>query len=150
MIKYIFFDMDGVIADTEPVHFISDVETFLDCWVEVEKEILTKFVSTFAWIAFWKVAKKVFEKYWNPKNFSSKKAFSKKDKFFEKNLKKINPKLSKWLPDFFTFLKEKWIKIWLISSSKKFEVDSILKHFKIENLFERWTLILILDWQMTF
>lgn len=46
MIKAVIFDMDGVLIDSEPVHFESDKLTFRDYGLEVTDSVLYNYVGT--------------------------------------------------------------------------------------------------------
>ncbi|WP_041444645.1 HAD family hydrolase [Syntrophobotulus glycolicus] len=45
MVKAVIFDMDGVIIDSEPIHFVSDQMTLQDYGVEITNEELSKYVG---------------------------------------------------------------------------------------------------------
>lgn len=44
--KAVIFDMDGVIIDSEPIHFEVDIETMKDFGCSISKEELNKYVGT--------------------------------------------------------------------------------------------------------
>lgn len=55
MLKAVIFDLDGVIVDSEPFHFQSDVLTFRDYGMEISEEELIRYVGvsgTVMWTDF--------------------------------------------------------------------------------------------------
>lgn len=136
MLKYIFFDMDGVISETEPVHFESEADAFLELWIKWERQDLIDFIKDFAWVSFDEVARSVFEKYWNHTNIFIEHIFDKKNSLFKKTLEKVHPIISKWLLETLKYLKENRIKMWIVSSSTKIQVEETLDFFWIKDFFE--------------
>ena len=44
--KAVIFDMDGVIIDSEPIHFEVDMQTMREFGVNISKDELNKYVGT--------------------------------------------------------------------------------------------------------
>jgi len=134
-IKYIFFDFDGVIVDTEKLHFDSFNKTLSDYKINItKKEYFDKYLAyddkqCFREVFLTKLAKKLSES-------EIKLLVNKKTKIL---MKKIKHKLIVY-PDalkFINFIKENFskIKFCIVSGALREEIVYILNKLKIKKYF---------------
>ena len=126
-IKAVIFDLDGVISDTQNLHFEIEVKLFREMGYNVDLEKMKKFSGVAERESYSKILGKEISKN------EIEKIVKKKVEILMKS-NKIKP-----IPDVVNLikrLKKEGFKLGVASSSKRKFVEFVLKKFKIKNLFD--------------
>ncbi|SFC99911.1 HAD family hydrolase [Clostridium uliginosum] len=129
--KAVIFDMDGVLADTEPIYFQIERDLFSHFKVTISKEEHESFVGTSLENMWDKIIKDHSLKECRDKIIDYNKNYVTK---YIENLLELSP--TKNVKEFLKDLKEKDIKIGLASSSSKNLINIILNRLDIKDFFE--------------
>jgi len=130
MIKAVIFDMDGVIIDSEPIHFESDKMTMKF----YEKEISDEELNNYVGVSNQEMWGELREKY---KLIASIEELLEKQFYFKKSLIG-NTKLEtiSGIRELLNDLKNSGIRIGLASSSSKEFIELILNNLEVKEYFE--------------
>ncbi len=128
--KAVLFDMDGVIIDSEPIHFEVDILTMRELGVNISKDELNKYVGTTNEY----MLNDLKNKYKIKKSFEE--ILEYKMELTIKKIKeaKINAILG--IPELLISLKSKNIKTAIGSSSPKELINIVIEKFKLEKYFD--------------
>jgi HAD superfamily hydrolase (TIGR01509 family) len=130
MIKAVIFDMDGVIIDSEPIHFESDKMTMKFYEKEISDEELNNYVGVSNQVMW----EELREKY---KLVASLEELLKKQFYFKKYLiGNIKLETIFGIRELLHKLKDSGIRIGLASSSSKEFIELILNNLKVKEYFE--------------
>lgn len=127
--KAVIFDMDGVIIDSEPIHFEVDIQTMRDFGCSISKEELNKYVGTTNEYMYtdiknnYKIDKSVEEII----NYRSEMA---KRKVIESDLMPIEG-----IKELLNDLKDKNIPTAIASSSPRDFIEVVVSKFELDNYF---------------
>lgn len=130
MTKALIFDMDGVIIDSEPIHFESDKMTLREYGIEVTDEILNNYVGV-ANPKMWAELKEMYQLRCSVEELLQKQLMYKFELFGTQKLQAIDGIL-----ELIDLLKEKKIKVGLASSSPRVFIELILKNLGIMEFFD--------------
>lgn len=130
MIKALIFDMDGVIIDSEPIHFESDRITMREYGIEISDDVLIRYVGVTN-PAMWAELKELYNLDSSIDELLEKQLKHKFDLFGTRKLKAIDG-----IFELVNLLKEKGIKIGLASSSPRVFIELILKNLEIIDFFD--------------
>lgn len=130
MIKALIFDMDGVIIDSEPIHFESDRITMREYGIEISDDVLIRYVGVTN-PAMWAELKELYNLDSSIDELLEKQLKHKFDLFGTRKLKAIDG-----ICELVNLLKEKGIKIGLASSSPRVFIELILKNLEIIDFFD--------------
>lgn len=128
--KALIFDMDGVIIDSEPIHFEVDIQTMREFGVNISIDELNKYVGTTNEY----MLNDLKNKYKIKKSFEEMLEYK-----MELTIRKIKEaKISAILgiPELLISLKSKNIKTAIGSSSPKELINTVIEKFKLEKYFE--------------
>ncbi|MBU0732147.1 HAD family phosphatase [Patescibacteria group bacterium] len=129
-IKAVIFDMDGVLADNIPFHFLAWQKTLKDEYgIHLTKKFFFKYLNA---RRGYELIRVVIGKVVSPKKGRS--IIQKKDEHYRKIY--TNKKPVDGLVGFLKYLKKKKIKIALATSAHKGNADFILDGFKIKKYFD--------------
>lgn len=126
--KGIIFDMDGVIVDSEPLHFKLEKEILEEFGGAIDRKEHESFVGTTDY-KMWGIFKERFNL--EP---SIEELVELKKKRFQQNIDKIQ--LMDNILDFIKFLQYKGYILALASSNNKKTVDLIVDNFKLDKYFK--------------
>lgn len=129
MIKAVIFDMDGVIAETEPVHDKADKATLLKYGVRLSDEELHRYTGTTAKFMF----KELIEKY--RLNTTVEKIFREKEKILFELLEE-DTQPTKGVIELLHKLKEIGIRLAIASSAHMRLIEYVLQRLEITHLFD--------------
>ncbi|MFA5050466.1 MAG: HAD family phosphatase [Candidatus Micrarchaeia archaeon] len=129
MINGIIFDFDGVIADSEPIHFETFRKTVLGLGIKLEKERWPEFEGTGADY----IMKTLFEE--NKINADPKEWIIKRRALFSEYIEKNAIPLKKGLIQFLQELEKRKIKMAIASGSRTDIIGKILEKNNIANYF---------------
>jgi len=130
MVKAVIFDMDGVIIDSEPIHFESDKMTMRDFGYEITCEELNNYVGRSNSI-MWAELREKYSISSSLKELLQKQMYYKKLLFGNRQLKCIEG-----IESLLNGLKNLDIKIGLASSSPREFIELILKTLGVFEYFE--------------
>lgn len=130
MMKALIFDMDGVIIDSEPVHFESDKMTMREYGIEITDEILSSYVGV-ANPVMWAEIKEIYSLGCSVDELLHKQLKYKFELFGTKKLKTIDG-----IRELIDLLKRKDIKVGLASSSPRVFIELMLKNLGIIGFFD--------------
>ena len=128
--KAVIFDMDGVIIDSEPIHFEVDMQTMKDLGCEISVEELEKYVGTTNEYMFTDIKK----------NYNIRKSVEEiinynvemvKNKIIQSNLEPIEG-----IRELLIDLKNKNIPAAIASSSPKDFIDVVVSKFELKDYFK--------------
>ena len=128
--KAVIFDMDGVIIDSEPIHFEVDMQTMKDLGCEISVEELEKYVGTTNEYMFTDIKK----------NYNIRKSVEEiinynvemvKNKIIQSNLEPIEG-----IRELLIDLKNKNIPAAIASSSPKDFIDVVVSKFELQDYFK--------------
>lgn len=128
--KAVIFDMDGVIIDSEPIHFEVDKQTFKDLGYNVSVEELGKYVGTTNEYMLTEIKKK-YNINKSIEEIISYKVEMTKRKVMESNLEPIEG-----IKELLSELKNKDIPTAIASSSPRDFIDVVVSKFKLKNYFK--------------
>lgn len=129
-IKAIIFDMDGVIIDSEPLHFMSDKMTMKDFGFKITDEELNKYVGV-ANPVMWSELREKYNIPASVEELMFKQMYYKKALFGDSGLRCIEG-----IESLLESLKDSNIKIGLASSSPREFIELILNNLGIIEYFE--------------
>lgn len=130
MIKALIFDMDGVIIDSEPIHFESDKMAMREYGIEITDEILNNYVGVTNPVMLAEL-KEIYSLDCSVDELLHKQLKYKFELFGTKKLKMIDG-----IRELIDLLKGKGIKVGLASSSPGEFIELILKNLGIINFFD--------------
>lgn len=128
--KAVIFDMDGVIIDSEPIHFEVDMQTMKDLGCNISAEELEKYVGTTNEYIFTHIKKnyKIRESVEEIINYRSEMA---KNKVIQANLEPIEG-----IRELLNDLKNNNIPVAIASSSPRDFIDVVVSKFNLQDYFE--------------
>ncbi len=129
MLKAILFDMDGVIADTEPLHFLSVKKTMEEYNINLSDGLLKEFIGMCE-SGIWKLVKKRYN-IDLPIDFLEKK---RKVHLIKIIKEKVTP--ARGLASLLKEIKKANMKTALVSSSGRQVIDAILKKLNLTEYFD--------------
>lgn len=130
MLKAFIFDMDGVIIDSEPIHFDVDVQTMKHFGKAITKEELEKFVGMTN-PEMWKVIKEDYQLQQTVAEIIEHQLSSKITL-----LQGIQIEPIEGIRDLLTSLKNNQIPIGIASSSPRIFIEEVLKKFDLSSYFD--------------
>ncbi len=130
MTKALIFDLDGVIIDSEPVHFESDRMTMREYGIDIADEILNRYVGVTNPV-MWAEIKEIYSLSCPVDELLHKQLKYKLELFGTEKLEAIDG-----IFDLIGLLKEKGIKVGLASSSPRGFIELILKNLGIIGFFD--------------
>jgi beta-phosphoglucomutase family hydrolase len=130
MIKAAIFDMDGVIIDSEPIHFEADKMTMKDFGLEITDDVLNKYVGVSS-IVMWTELRPKYKLSFSVEELIEKTLNYKKYLFGNKKLELI-PGIFELMNE----LKNDNIKIGLASSSPRAFIEMILNNLEVTKFFD--------------
>lgn len=130
MIKALIFDMDGVILDSEPLHFEADKKALWEYGVEITDDILSNYVGA-ADAVMWAELKEIYNLKDTVDELTEKQLAYKLETFGAKELKTIDG-----IRELIGLLKGKGVKVGLASSSQRELIEKILKNLGIAGFFD--------------
>lgn len=130
MIAAFIFDMDGVIVDSEPIHFEIDIQTMHHLGAEISKEQLEKYVGMTN-PEMWSLIKQEFNLSHSVTEIIEYQLSNKIDKIRTMNIKPIEG-----IVELLDELKSRKIRIGLASSSPRKFIDEVLSKFNITEYFD--------------
>jgi beta-phosphoglucomutase family hydrolase len=130
MIKAVIFDMDGVIIDSEPIHFESDQMTMKHFGIEISHEELNQYVGV-SNLVMWSDLKAKFNLTASIDELMEKQSYFKKYLIGNKKLEPIEG-----IPHLLAQIKDAGVKIGLASSSNRDFIEMILNNLEIIHYFE--------------
>ena len=130
MVKAIIFDMDGVIIDSEPIHFESDKMTMNDYEIEIADNELNDYVGVSNPV-MWTELRDKYKLSGSVEELLEKQLNYKKQLFGNRKLEPIVG-----IKELLDELKSNEVKIGLASSSSRVFIEMILNNLKITKFFD--------------
>ncbi|MGE5613234.1 MAG: HAD family hydrolase [Bacillota bacterium] len=130
MIKAVIFDMDGVIVDSERLHFEADKLALEGYGVEIADDTLKSYAGVKD-VTMWKELKEIYNLDYSVDELTERQIQYKLKVFGEKDLKPIDG-----IPELIGLLKEKAFKIGLASSSRIELIRLVLDKLGIAGFFD--------------
>ncbi len=130
MLKAFIFDMDGVIIDSEPLHFLSDKMVMKDFGIEVSDEELNAFVGVTNPL-MWQELRIKYDLAASVEELLLIQHKYKTELFSAGELNSING-----IPELLKELKEREIKVGLASSSSRQFIELVLKKLDLFHYFD--------------
>lgn len=129
MVNAVIFDMDGVIIDSEPIHFMSDKMTMLDYGFELTDQELHKYVGISNPI-MWEEMREQYGMVATVEELLHKQMYYKKLLFGDREIQSIEG-----IENLLKILKDSDIRIGLASSSPRGFIELILSNLGIIEYF---------------
>lgn len=130
MVKAVIFDMDGVIVDSEPIHFKSDILTMRHYGKHITEEELSYYIGI-SNPDMWKDLREKFALEVSVEELLETQFAYKKQLIGDKKLEPING-----IKDLLDELKSRGIRIGLASSSSREFIELMLSNLGIDEYFE--------------
>ncbi len=130
MIKAVIFDMDGVIIDSEPLHYESDLLTLKHFGIEISPEALNQYVGVSNRV-MWEDLKEKYNLAASVDQLLEKQSCTKQHLIGSKKLEPITG-----IPGLLEEIKNAGVKIGLASSSDRSFIEMILNSLGIIGFFE--------------
>jgi len=131
MLKAVLFDMDGVIVDTEPLHYKAYLKMFESVGVEVPNEMYSNFTGQSTFIVCKQICKNFNLKHKPEELVEIKRNNFTKLFFNDKNLQLIKG-VEKLIKDYH----KNGLRLILASSASMFTINNVTKRFKLNNYFK--------------
>jgi len=130
MLKAVIFDMDGVIVDSEPMHFEVDRRVLERCDFVAGDEVLSKYVAVPNPI-MWKALKEEFDLKMSVEELLELQTQLKVEVMKETCFEAIDG-----IMDLISYLKKNNIKMAIASSSPRFFIEYVVKSLSIHDCFD--------------
>jgi len=131
MLKAVLFDMDGVIVDTEPLHYKAYLKMFESVGIEVPNEMYSNFTGQSTFIICKQICKNFNLKHKPEELVEIKRNNFTKLFFDDKNLQLIKG-VEKLIKDYH----KNGLTLILASSASMFTINNVTKRFKLNNYFK--------------
>lgn len=130
MLKAVLFDLDGVIVDSEPLHFEADMLTMRDYGVEISEEVLISYVGT-SGPEMWA---ELIVQYGIPDTLPG--IIARQLRHKKGLLAKAKLTAIEGIPELLRNIKGAGMRIALASSSSRFFIESVIENLGIAGYFE--------------
>jgi beta-phosphoglucomutase family hydrolase len=131
-LKAIIFDMDGVLIDSEPLHFEVDLMLLKELKINQNKDYLERFVG-FTNPAMWQVIK---SEYYIEKSIEE--LISLQNRLKLEYLEESNYNAISGIEKLLSDIKNSNISIGIASSSPRIFIEAVIKKIGISNYFDTW------------
>mgnify|MGYP001161442138 FL=1 len=131
MLKAVLFDMDGVIVDTEPLHYKAYLKMFETVGVEVSKEMYTNFTGQ----STYTICKQICRNF-NLKNSPEELVRIKRNNFTKLFYEEENLQLIEGVEKLIKDYHKNGLTLILASSASMFTINNVTKRFKLNTYFK--------------
>ena len=131
MIKAVLFDFDGVVAQSEPLHYETFVETLAPLGIKIPYD---RWYVDFAGTGSRSIMERLFKENHIDKNVDE--FVEKRKKLYETYVKKGKLKITAGLVDFLDYLSSKKIRTAVVSGGHKSNIELVLSTMKLSDRFE--------------
>lgn len=130
MIKTVIFDMDGVLVDTEPIHFTAYIQHFKELNIDVSDEMYQSFMGSST-----KNIYKRIKEYFNLTQSVQELIVRKRELFYKVFNESVTLKLMDGVLDLILELHQNNIQLIVASSSSHENINAVFKKFDLDKYF---------------